>query len=326
MTDYIIGVDLGGTRLRAALMDDDLAIHARHEVLTEAEGGFEATFGRMKQLIRAAMPPSDEPLLGIGVSVPGPTNPFKGVVELGTNLAGWHDIPLANLLQDEFGVPVFLGNDANVAALAEATRGAARGYRHIIFITVSTGIGSGIIVDGHLLLGKEGLAAEAGHIVMLLDGEFTTLEKQAAGPSLARQARERIRAGEASIMAGMVDGDLEKITGKTVGGAVLAGDTLANAIVSRAGTILGGGMASLLHIFNPEILVFGGGVSTIGEPLFQPMRAAIEANCIDKAYWRNLKIEPAALGENVSLIGAGALVMTRGGVEDLSAVKTALDA
>ncbi|KXK16979.1 MAG: ROK family protein [Chloroflexi bacterium OLB15] len=326
MTDYIIGVDLGGTRLRAALMDDDLAIHARHEVLTEAEGGFEATLGRMKQLIRAAMPPSDEPLLGIGVSVPGPTNPFKGVVELGTNLAGWHDIPLANLLQDEFGVPVFLGNDANVAALAEATRGAARGYRHIIFITVSTGIGSGIIVDGHLLLGKEGLAAEAGHIVMLLDGEFTTLEKQAAGPSLARQARERIQAGEASIMAGMVDGDLEKITGKTVGGAVLAGDTLANAIVSRAGTILGGGMASLLHIFNPEILVFGGGVSTIGEPLFQPMRAAIEANCIDKAYWRNLKIEPAALGENVSLIGAGALVMTRGGVEDLSAVKTALDA
>lgn len=326
MTDYIIGVDLGGTRLRAALMDDDLAIHARHEVLTEAEDGFEATLGRMKQLIRAAMPPSDEPLLGIGVSVPGPTNPFKGVVELGTNLAGWHDIPLANLLQDEFGVPVFLGNDANVAALAEATRGAARGYRHIIFITVSTGIGSGIIVDGHLLLGKEGLAAEAGHIVMLLDGEFTTLEKQAAGPSLARQARERIQAGEASIMAGMVDGDLEKITGKTVGGAVLAGDTLANAIVSRAGTILGGGMASLLHIFNPEILVFGGGVSTIGEPLFQPMRAAIEANCIDKAYWRNLKIEPAALGENVSLIGAGALVMTRGGVEDLSAVKTALDA
>ncbi len=326
MTDYIIGVDLGGTRLRAALMDDDLAIHARHEVLTEAEDGFEATLGRMKQLIRAAMPPNDEPLLGIGVSVPGPTNPFKGVVELGTNLAGWHDIPLANLLQDEFGVPVFLGNDANVAALAEATRGAARGYRHIIFITVSTGIGSGIIVDGHLLLGKEGLAAEAGHIVMLLDGEFTTLEKQAAGPSLARQARERIQAGEASIMAGMVDGDLEKITGKTVGGAVLAGDTLANAIVSRAGTILGGGMASLLHIFNPEILVFGGGVSTIGEPLFQPMRAAIEANCIDKAYWRNLKIEPAALGENVSLIGAGALVMTRGGVEDLSAVKTALDA
>ncbi len=325
MTDYIIGVDLGGTRLRAALMDDDLTIHARQEVLTEAKKGLDATLERMKMLIRTVMPPPDQSLLGIGVSIPGPTNPFKGIVELGTNLAGWRDIPLASLLQDEFGVPVFLGNDANVAALAEATRGAGRGHRHIIFITVSTGIGSGIIVDGHLLLGKEGLAAEAGHIVMLLDGEFTTLEKQAAGPSLARQARARIQAGESSIMSEMVQGNLEKIIGKTVGEAVRKDDPLAKAIVSRAGTVLGGGMASLLHVFNPEILIFGGGVSAIGEPLFQPMREAIEANCIDKAYWRSLKIEPAALGENVSLIGAGALVITRGGVEDLSAVKAALD-
>ncbi len=328
MTDYVIGVDLGGTRLRAALMDDDLTIHARHEVLTEARDGFDATFGRIKQLVRAVLPEAqgnNDALLGIGVSIPGPTNPFKGIVELGTNLAGWHDIPLASLLQDEFHTPVFLGNDANVAALAEATRGAGRGYRHVIFVTVSTGIGSGIIVDGHLLLGKDGLAAEAGHIVMQVDGEFTTLEKQTAGPSLARQARARIQAGETSLISELVNGDLSKISGKTVGEALRAGDVLAASVVNQAGTILGGGMASMLHLFNPEILIFGGGVSTIGEPLFAPMRAAIEANCIDKAYWRNLKIEMAALGENVSLIGAGALVLTRGGVEDLSAVKAALD-
>lgn len=325
MSDYVIGVDLGGTRLRSALMDDDLGIIVRHEVMTQAEQGFDATYARLVAAIRAVWPENNAPVRGIGISIPGPTNPFTGVVELGTNLAGWHGIGLARLLKDEFSVPVFLGNDANVAALAEGARGAAVDYRHIVFVTVSTGIGGGIIVDGRMLLGEQGLAAEVGHMVMIVDDQVSTLEKEAAGPALARKACARIEAGASSRMRDMVSGDLTKITGKVVGMAASDGDPLAREIVTRAGFVLGCGMVSLLHTFNPEILVFGGGVSTIGALLFDPMREAIQKYCIDDAYWKTLRIERAALGENVSIVGAGALVITRGGVEDLSAARARLE-
>ncbi len=258
-------------------------------------------------------------MAGIGISAPGPLNPITGVVVAPPNLKGWHNVPLGQVLHDEFGVPVYVGNDANVAGLAETVLGAARGCRDVVFITLSTGIGSGMICDGKMLLGTGGLAAEAGHIIMLVGDRVSTLEKEAAGPALARHARARIEAGEKSVMRDLVNGDLEAISGATVGQAVQQGDALALDIVREAGRIVGLGMVSLLHLFNPEMLVFGGGVSAIGEPLFAPMREAIQQYCIDRAYWENLRIEPAALGDNVSIIGAAALVVTQGGVADISA-------
>ncbi len=316
----IIGVDLGGTRLRAARLDEHLNVLARDEVLTHAADGVDATLTRMKELITRMLPSDGSQVMGIGVSAPGPANPNTGVVVAPPNLPGWHNVPVVKILNDHFGLPVYLGNDANVAALAEVVRGAAKGYRHAIFITVSTGIGGGIIIDGKMLLGKEGLAAEAGHVIIIADGKVTTLEKEAAGPSLARQVRERILAGEKSIISELVNGELDKISGSTVGVAAKQGDAVALAVIERAGRILGLGMVSLLHLFNPEILVFGGGVSSLGDLLFNPMRAAIEQYCIDVSYWRELKIVPAALGDNVSIVGAGALVATQGGVADVRQV------
>lgn len=325
--EYVIGVDLGGTRLRAALMDDDLTIRAREEMLTRAEDGFEASFERMKGLIRSVWATGGEQIEGIGVSIPGPTNPFTGVVELGTNLQGWHHIPLAQLLSDEFGVPVYLGNDANVAALAEATRGAAVGYKHVIFITLSTGVGSGIIVDGRLLLGRDGLAAEAGHIVLNIAGDrVSTFEKEASGTALGRKARECVEGGAETLMLTLAGGDIQKITGKTVSKASEQGDAVALEIIREVGHMAGLGVTSLLHVFNPEIVVFGGPVSSLGERLFGPMRAAVEANCITPEYWKDLVIALAGLGENVSLVGAGVLVLTHGGVESISKVKAKLRA
>lgn len=326
MSDYIIGVDLGGTRLRAARMDDDLNILQRHEVLTLAHEGFEATFARVTEVIRAVMPAEAGQVRGIGMSIPGPVNPFRGVVELGTNLRGWHDVHLSELLKQHFDQPVFLGNDANVAVLAEATRGAATGCRNVVFLTISTGIGSGMIVDGRMLLGSEGIGAEAGHMILVVNDQVSTLEKEAAGPALARRARAAIEAGEATSIRDLVQGDLDRISGKTVGQAAMAGDALALRIIERAGHMLGCGVITLLQIFNPEIMVFGGGVTTVGELLFAPMRETVEKYSIDRAYYRSLRYERAALGENVSLIGAGALVITRGGVEEISAVRAKLDA
>jgi glucokinase len=325
--DYVIGVDLGGTRLRAALMDDDLTIRAREETLTQAADGFEASLDRMKGLIRSVWPKDNGRVQGIGVSIPGPTNPFTGVVELGTNLKGWAHIPLARLLSEEFGVPVFLGNDANVAALAEATRGSAVGYKHVIFITLSTGVGTGLIVDGRLVLGREGLAGESGHIILVAeDGRVSTFEKEASGTALGRKARERVETGAESLMLTLAGGEISRITGKTVSEAAAQGDAVALEVIENVGFMAGLGVVSLLHTFNPDIIVFGGPVSSLGERLFGPMRAAIEKHAITREYWKDLVIALAGLGENVSLIGAGVLVLTGGGVESISRVKARLRA
>ncbi len=327
MNECIIGVDLGGTRLRVAQVDREMNIVDRKEILTLASQGSESTIERMKEMIRQMLPGDPNThVAGIGISAPGPSNPNTGVVVAPPNLPGWHNVPLVQILQKEFGYSTYLGNDANVAALAEIARGAARGFRHVIFITVSTGIGGGVVSDGRLLLGKDGLGAELGHVQMVVDGDrVSSLEREAAGPALARKAVTAMEAGQTSIMREMVNGDLTQVNGSTVGKAAVQGDKLALAIVERAGFILGLGMVTFLHIFNPEIIVLGGGVSTLGDLLFNPMRDAIKKHALDSSYWQDLEIRPAELGENVSLVGAAALVVTKGGMEDVAAVAHKLD-
>jgi glucokinase len=330
MSHWIIGVDLGGTNVRAARLDQDLQIEQREEENTRSSEGFESTIERIKALIHKVMPQDRSQVAGIGISAPGPLNPITGVVVAPPNLAGWHNVPLGDILHEEFHVPVYVGNDANVAAIAEVAMGAAKGYRFAIYITLSTGIGSGIIDEGRLILGKEGLGAEAGHLPLLLDGDrVSSLEKEAAGRALARQARARIQAGAVSSlvkdMESMSEKDWERRGATYVGKAAAAGDALALEIVRRCGKVVGLGIVSLLHLFNPEIIVIGGGVSRIGDLLFEPMHAAIQTYCLDKAYWEHLKIVPAVLGDNVSIIGAGALVLTKGGTADITTVIKALE-
>lgn len=326
MTDVVIGVDLGGTRLRAARLDPLLQILERKEILTHAEEGLKPTLQRIKDIIRQVFP-TNGTVQGIGLSVPGPANPFTGVIVSPPNLPGWHNVPLVQILQDEFAVPVYLGNDANVAALAEVARGAAQGTRHAIYITVSTGIGGGVIIDGKMLLGRDGLAAEVGHMIITTeDGHISSLEKEAAGPALARKARARIERGERSVIKSMVHGDLDKIDGKVVGDAAKSGDPLALDVVRRGGFIVGLGITSLLHVFNPEIVVVGGGVSTLGDLLFAPMKEAIHRYALDPSYYENLALASAGLGEDVSIIGSAALAITRGGQSDIGEVLARLSA
>jgi glucokinase len=307
MSEFIVGVDLGGTRIRAALLDTDLNILARDETLTLADEGPDQVIGRMAAVAQAVMPGQGR-VIGVGVSSPGPLNPHTGVVLAPPNLPGWHNVPLAQRLRDALGYPVFIGNDANVAVLAEAARGAARGCQHAIYLTLSTGIGGGVLVDGRLLLGQEGFAAEVGHILMVVNDRVSSLEKEAAGPALARQARALIEQGRDSLLSELVQGDLSHIDSALIGQAAQQGDALAREIVERAGRIIGIGIVSLLHLFNPQVIVIGGGVSNLGDLLFVPMRAAVEAHVIDKGYLEGLRIERSALGDNVSLIGAAALV------------------
>jgi glucokinase len=313
MSNVIIGVDLGGTQMRAARFDARLNLVERVAELTRAEQGPEQGIERLLDVIARVMPAERASVLGIGVSAPGPINPHTGTIVSPPNLPGWGGLPLRKWIQERFGCTTYLGNDANVAALAEATRGAAQGYRYVIYLTVSTGIGGGIIDDGHLVLGASGLGAEAGHMILLVDGQVTDLEEEAAGPAIAEKAIQQLEAGAESRIRALVAGDLERVTAKVVGQAAAEGDSLAIELIERAGFLVGLGIVSLMHLFNPQIVVVGGGVSKTGELLFGPMRQAVEQYALDPAYCERVPIVPAGLGDDVALIGAAALVSTRGG-------------
>ena len=265
--------------------------------------------------------PEATDVAGIGISSPGPLDAAAGVIIAPPNLPGWRDVPLARIIGDRFGLPVYLGNDANVAALAEASKGAAQGKRHVIYITVSTGIGAGVICDGKLLLGRDGLAAELGHIPILIDGErVSSVELEAAGPAIARRVQAALGAGRQSILRRHAADDWDQIDAEAVGKAAAAGDALAIEALAHAGRILGLGIVSALHLFNPEVIVLGGGVAKTGDLLFAPMRETIRQRILDGAYLEKLKILTAALGDDVALVGAGALVATRGGHLDISEI------
>ncbi|MEO1290894.1 MAG: ROK family protein [Chloroflexota bacterium] len=302
MSDVVIGIDLGGTRLRAGRLDKNLNFIERTETLTKASEGLEATLQRIKDIIAQVMPEDKSTLKGIGISVPGPCNPETGVVVAPPNLPGWRDVPLSQIINDEFDVPVYLGNDANVAALAEVAVGSAQGYRHVIYITVSTGIGGGVINDGRLILGKTGIGNEVGHMTMLVEGDkVSTLELEAAGPALARQARQRMENGEETLLTELSNGDLDTLDGKMIGDAANQGDPMAIEIVKRGGKIVGLGVVNLLHIFNPDVVVIGGGVSYIGDMWFDEVRTAVKAHTIDDDYWKDTPIIPSKISEDVSI-------------------------
>ncbi len=309
----IIAVDLGGTRIRAACLDEGLNVLQRRETLTRASEGKAAVLGRIEHLINSVWP-TETDVLGIGVSSPGPLDPYRGIVLAPPNLPDWQRVPLAGLLERRFAVPVRLGKDANVALLAEVAQGAAQGCRHAIYLTLSTGIGAGILCDGRMLLGRSGLATEVGSMMLLENDVATRLELEAAGPALARQARLRLAAGEKSLLREMSDGDMRQVDAALVGQAAQRGDPLALALVSRAGRLIGLALTSLLHLFNPEIVVIGGGLSQIGEPLLGPMRDSVRREVIYEGYTRELRIELAALGADVSLVGAAALLRSDSGV------------
>ena len=319
MPKQIIAVDLGGTQIRAARCDRKLKLLQRENTLTLADEGLRPTLARIQDYIHKVMPASKDDVLGIGISSPGPLNPNSGVIIAPPNLRGWRNVPLAEIIQAEFGLPVYIGNDANAAALAEASKGAAQGCRHVVYITISTGIGGGVICDGRLLLGHEGLGAEVGHIPLIAaSGKVSSLELEAAGPAIARQVKQRIQKGETSLVTELAQGDLCRIEAKTVSQAAAQGDRVASEQMTYAGRMLGLGIVTMLHLFNPQIVVLGGGVAKSGDLLFRPMRQAINDHALDEAYTAQLTITEAALGDDVALVGAAALAATQGGQMDIS--------
>jgi glucokinase len=254
-------------------------------------------------------------ILGVGVAAPGPIGTKSGVVTAPPNLPGWQDVPLAELIQDRLSLPTSLENDANAAALAEHRFGAGRGAQHLIYVTASTGIGGGFVLDDRLYRGATGAAAEVGHMTILPRGPLCgcgnrgCLEALASGTAIAREARERVDRGAPTLIAHLAQGDSDSISAKMVAEAADLGDADANEILDQAMIYLGVGMANLVNLLNPQVLVIGGGLTKMGARLFEPIRRIVDQRAFPAAA-SAVEIKRAELGENVGLLGAAAVAMS----------------
>lgn len=318
---YVIGVDLGGTRLRVALADLSGTIVRRRTVLTLAEEGRNAVIRRIVAEVRAVLEPSPLPeLLRVAVAVPGPVDPWRGMVYRPPNLPGWGDLPLRQILEEDLTVPVLLGNDANLGALAEYRYGAGQGCRHLVYVTVSTGVGGGVIDAGRLLLGTWGGASEIGHMTIDLNGprcscgNFGCLEALASGTAIAQEAGRRIAAGSASILVERSHGELERIDAAMVVEAAMRGDQLAHSVVRWAGYNLGVGLANLMHLYDPQVIVVGGGVANAWDLLAPELGRAVRERAME-AYANRTQILRSQLGDDVGVLGAIAFALE--GADDL---------
>ncbi|MCC6616184.1 MAG: ROK family protein [Anaerolineae bacterium] len=304
----LLAIDLGGTRLRAAWYDESRRQLARAETKTRADEGPDAVIERVIATGHQVVPAGEAPS-AIGMSTPGPMDARRGVILHSFALPGWQDVPLASIVSQAFGgAPTFAENDGNVGPLAEYHLGAGRGANPMIYMTISTGIGGGVIIDGKLFTGWSGHAAEPGHMQFNDDqGQVRRLEELASGTALARLAMEKLATwpGETSLR------DVQDIDGAMVGRAAQAGDALALSVVQTAGRYLGLALVNLLHLFSPQAVVVGGSVTQLGDLIFGPARAVITERVLDPAFVPPNFIRQAQLGDDVCLIGAALYAQQR---------------
>jgi glucokinase len=308
--DLVIGVDLGGTNVRSAVVDEAGRIAHHAKLSVAGSGSAEAVIDRTVACIARTMDGCGrDRVCGIGVGTPGLVVAETGEVVYAPNVPGWKDLPLGSILEARLGAPVAVENDANAAAIGEHWVGAGRGVRHMICLTLGTGVGGAIILNDQIWRGANGAAGEVGHITVVENGALCgcgapgCLEAYASAPAIARQAREALQTGRASRLRDLCAGDLDAITSAMVARAAEEGDPAAQEVMHRAGTLLGMAISSLTNLLNPELFVIGGGVINAGDLLFTPIWHEVRR----RAYkWSAgiLRIVPAALGDDAGIIGA----------------------
>ena len=254
----------------------------------------------------------------VGVGAPGPMDAKAGILTAPPNLPGWRNVPLSELIQARLGLPTYLENDANAAALAEFYFGAGQGCKNMIYVTASTGIGGGLILNRQLYFGSNGSAGEVGHMTILPHGPLCGcgnrghLEALASGTAIAREARERMDLGVPTLIADLVEGDPSAVTAHVVAQAAEQGDEEAERIIAEAMRFLGLGMANLANIFNPDFIVIGGGLTNLGDRMFEPVRRIVKETAFP-VIAQNLQVVPAKLGSAVGVIGAATVAISRSG-------------
>lgn len=314
---YIIGVDLGGTNVVVGAMSADGKHHyAVRSIPTGAESGAEAVSDRIVGTIEgvildtiAQTNANRRDFIGVGIGAPGPLDREKGIVIVAPNL-GWRNFPLRDRIGEKLNLPATLDNDANCATVGEWWQGAARGGINVIGMTIGTGIGGGLIIDGALFHGASDVAGEIGHTTIDLNGRhckcgnYGCLEAYASGPAIAVRAREvLVREETASLLPSMVGGKLDAITAETVYRAAQQGDAVASEIVRDTARYLGVGIANLLNILNADVVVVAGGVTQAGDALFVPLQAEVRRRAFRPAV-EATRIVPGELPGTAGVVGA----------------------
>jgi len=312
-TEYIVGVDVGGTWTRALLFETSAkAIEKiREQVDTSCDMAISDQIIKMIYNLCKRNGIAVSSLKGIGIASAGPLDSKKGLLIKPPNLP-FDYVPLVEPIKQKLNVPTFLINDCAAAVLSEKEFGGGKGIKNLFYVTISTGIGSGIIIDDRLLLGEKGIAAEIGHVTVLPDGPMCGcgrrghLEALASGTAIARWVKDKLAQGAVSTLP-----QNQTITTEMIANAAKSGDTLSTAALERAGRLIGQALANLLHIFNPTAIIIGGGVSQSGAILLEPMQAAMKEYTLSPSYLDNLILTRAAFGDEVGLVGALALGRSR---------------
>jgi len=308
----ILGIDLGGSKTLAAVVDPRGRVVCSHENVTPATQGREAIIqcivdSAHDALQEARLAMSEISAVGIGAA--GISNPEAGILFTSPNLPGLREILLGDIIQEKLGRKTFIINDANAAALGELYYGAARNARNFVYITISTGIGGGVVIDGNIYTGAIGIAGEVGHMTIDDNGPACNCgnrgcwEALASGTALTREAKLRISKRVKTSILEYAQGSVDNVTPQVIHSAAEKGDKVARELIAQTGYYVGVGLANLINTFNPELIVVGGGLSNIGDMLLEPAFKTAEKRAYKEAF-QSVRFAPAELGGNSAAIGA----------------------
>jgi len=318
--DWFLAVDLGGTRLRVAVTDQGFRLSGRQEEATALPEGPKGVVGQIGRMVDRALMDAGvahDCIRRVAVGSPGPLDAKLGVIHGAPNLTGWTEVPLKLMLEERLGLPVAVVNDANAAALAEHRLGAGRGARDFVYLTISTGIGGGVIVNGQLLEGASGTAGELGHTTIdrhgpvCKCGNIGCLEALASGTAIGKRFQQGLDAGRRSIASNWLRGEVASAADVTR--AAQEGDSYALEVLTDAGEALGFGVLNCIHTFNPEVIALGGGVTRAGSLLLNPMTRIVERYAFPIPRG-DVRIVPAELGDDVGLAGAACVAVASAGL------------
>lgn len=311
---YRVGVDLGGTKILVAVVDAENKVRGEAKQATRAEEGQDAVIERIVATVRKALDDADAKLSAVealGVGAPGATDFATGVVHYAANL-GWHDVPLAERLQSHLGAPVFVDNDVNVGTLAEYLLGAGQGVQHLAAMFVGTGIGGGLVVNGQLYRGFRGAAGEIGHMAVVPDGPLCgcgrrgCLEAVASRTAIEREVQAALDAGRPSVLRDLIAASKRgRLTSGIIAKALEQKDPLMEDVINRVQRFLAMGVANLVNILDPEVVVMGGGVvESLGKDFVEAVARAARTDFLAKKDAERVRIVPASLGDQAGAVGA----------------------
>ncbi len=298
MRQNIIGIDVGGTNIKAALVAGN-TIKQRRKIPSLADSGIDRSIGQIKK----ALAPLHKEADAIGIGIAGIIDSKKGAVRFSPNLRGWKNVPLGRILHEEFGLEVRLLNDVNAICLGEWKYGAAQGHDNVFLFTLGTGVGGAAVCEGKLLFGANGFAGEFGHTKIDLHGPKCAcghhghLERYAGAQYIVARARRKMRNRRSSLSKHRI------LTPAIIAREAKKGDVLARDVFSEVGYYIGIGVANILALFDPDVVIISGGIARAGRVLFDPIRRTVKQSVIGAEY-RKVKIIPSKLGDDAGIIGA----------------------